>query len=354
MFKSKRILVTGAAGFIGFHLARRLVERGDRVIGLDNINNYYDVRLKFARLAEKGILKRDIKYNRFTMSRICPNYQFLKLNLEDKKNMLRLFRAQKFDVVCHLAAQAGVRYSLENPDAYVQSNLLGFFHILEGCREHPPGHLVFASSSSVYGLNEKLPFSTRDNVDHPISLYAATKKSSELLAHAYSYLFKIPMTGLRFFTAYGPWGRPDMALFKFTEAILAGRPIDVYNRGRMVRDFTYIDDIVEGIVRTLDKPPKPDSRWSGLNPDPSRSKAPYRIYNIGNSKPVKLTDFIAVLEKTLHRKAKKNYLPLQKGDVPATCSDVTDLQKDFGYRPRTKIQEGIEKFIDWYLSYFKK
>ena len=288
------------------------------------------------------------------MSRICPNYQFLKLNLEDKKNMLRLFRAQKFDVVCHLAAQAGVRYSLENPDAYVQSNLLGFFHILEGCREHPPGHLVFASSSSVYGLNEKLPFSTRDNVDHPISLYAATKKSSELLAHAYSYLFKIPMTGLRFFTAYGPWGRPDMALFKFTEAILAGRPIDVYNRGRMVRDFTYIDDIVEGIVRTLDKPPKPDSRWSGLNPDPSRSKAPYRIYNIGNSKPVKLTDFIAVLEKTLHRKAKKNYLPLQKGDVPATCSDVTDLQKDFGYRPRTKIPAGIGKFIDWYLSYFKK
>lgn len=352
--KKCKILVTGSAGFIGFHLAKRLLERGDEVIGLDNISSYYDVNLKFARLVETGILKEEIQYNKLAQSNKYRGYKFIKLNLEEKQNILKLFKGQEFDKICHMAAQAGVRYSLENPDQYIQSNIVGFFNILEGCRHSRIKHLVFAGSSSVYGLNEKMPFSPRDNVDHPISLYAATKKSNELLAHSYSYLYNFPTTGLRFFTVYGPWGRPDMALFKFTKAIMEGKPIDVYNYGNMIRDFTYIDDIIEGIIRVLDNPPKGKSNWTGMNPDPSSSKAPYKIYNIGNSRPVNLIDFIEALQKTLNKKAKLNYLPLQQGDVIATHADVTDLKNDFGYFPDTPIELGIERFIDWYVKYFHK
>ena len=330
------ILVTGAAGFIGFHLCRRLLDDGYRVIGLDNLNSYYDVRLKEARLE---------------MLRPFDTFSFVRLDLADREGMERLFADHEFDRVVHLAAQAGVRYSLENPHAYVESNLAGFINVLEGCRHRNVPHLVFASSSSVYGANTLMPFSVHHNVDHPVSLYAATKKANELMAHAYASLYQIPCTGLRFFTVYGPWGRPDMALFLFTDAILRGKPIDVYNRGAMKRDFTYIDDIIEGVVRVMDLIPAPNTNWSGDRPDPGSSFAPYRIYNIGNNNPIELIRFIETLEDILGMKAEKNLLPMQPGDVPATFADVDDLIKDVGFKPSTPIQEGIKKFIEWYKEW---
>ncbi len=333
----KSILVTGAAGFIGFHLARRLLDRGERVVGLDNLNDYYDPGLKRARLA---ILEE------------YPAFRFEKLSLEDREGMERLFAENPFGRVINLAAQAGVRYSIEAPRAYIDANIVGFLNVLEGCRHHGVEHLVFASSSSVYGLNTRMPFSVHDNVDHPVSLYAATKKANELMAHTYAHLYGIPATGLRFFTVYGPWGRPDMALFKFTRAILQGRPIDVYNHGRMQRDFTYIDDIVEGVVRVMDRVPEPNRDWSGDAPDPGSSPAPYRLYNIGNNNPVELMDFIAAIEEALGRVAEKNMLPLQAGDVPATYADVSDLARDVGFQPATPIHEGIQRFVSWYRDYY--
>jgi len=347
-----KILVTGTAGFIGFHTALRLLERGDEVVGIDNINDYYDINLKYGRLKESGIDPAKVEWAKPVKSTKYANYTFIRLDIADREAMARLFEQEKFDRVVHLAAQAGVRYSLVNPHAYIDSNITGTLNILEGCRHGNIEHLVFASSSSVYGLNETMPFRTCDNVDHPISLYAATKKSNELMAHTYSHLYGIPTTGLRFFTVYGPWGRPDMALFLFTKAILEGKPIDVYNNGNMKRDFTYVDDIVEGIIRVLDKPAEPDLAWSGKNPKPNTSPAPYRIYNIGNSRPVDLMDFINAIEEALGKKAKKNYLPMQEGDVPATWADVEDLETCFGYRPKTAIKEGIGKFVDWYHTFY--
>ncbi len=332
-----RVLVTGAAGFIGMHVAERLLARGDEVVGLDNLNPYYDPALKRARL------QRLQAYSRF---------RFVKLDLADREGMERLFAEGNFDAVVHLAAQAGVRYSLDHPHPYVDSNVTGFLHILEGCRHHPVRHLVYASTSSVYGLNGKMPFSVHDAVNHPISLYAATKKANELMAHAYAHLFGIPTTGLRFFTVYGPWGRPDMALFKFTKAILEDRPIEVYNHGNMQRDFTYIDDIVEGVVRVLDRPPAPNEGWDPESPDPATSPAPWRIYNIGASRPVRLMDFIEALEEALGKKAKKKLLPMQPGDVPATWADVSDLARDFGYAPRVSVKEGVRRFVAWYRDYY--
>jgi len=347
-----RILVTGTAGFIGYHLAKRLLARGDEVVGLDSINDYYDVSLKYGRLAETGIAEQAVEYNRLVQSSLHQGYRFIKLNLEDKSNLNRLFAEQGFAMVCNLAAQAGVRYSLVDPDAYITANIVGFTNILEACRHNGVKHLVYASSSSVYGLNETMPFSTSSNVDHPVSLYAASKKSNELMAHTYSHLFGLPTTGLRFFTVYGPWGRPDMALFIFTKAILEGKPIDVFNYGRMKRDFTYIDDIVEGVVRVIDSPPTGDPEWSGASPDPSRSRAPYRLYNIGNSSPVELMDFIEAIEKSLGKKARKNMLPMQPGDVPATWADVSDLAEDFDYKPQTPVQEGVDHFVKWYREFY--
>lgn len=335
----RKILVTGAAGFIGFALSRRLLERGDEVVGLDNLNDYYDVNLKLSRLKQ------------ITMQ---ENFKPVRLDLADRDGVARLFKEEKFDVVVNLAAQAGVRYSLINPHAYVDTNLVGFINILEGCRHNNVKHLVFASSSSVYGANTKMPFSVHNNVDHPVSLYAATKKANELMAHTYASLYKMPCTGLRFFTVYGPWGRPDMALFLFTKAILEGRPIDVFNYGRMKRDFTYIDDIVEGVARVIDRIPGPDPAWSGDTPDPSTSYAPYKLYNIGNNNPVELMRFIGVLEDFLGKKAEKNLLPIQAGDVPATYADVDDLIKDVGFKPSTSIEEGIYKFVEWYREYYNK
>ena len=346
------ILVTGSAGFIGFSLATRLLERGDTVVGLDNINDYYDVRLKHGRLSKTGIAQDKIMYGELIQSSIHPSYKFIQLHLEDKEKILRLFNEEKFDKVCHLAAQAGVRYSLVNPYAYISSNIEGFLNILEACRHHQVAHLVYASSSSVYGLNEEMPFSTHHNVDHPISLYGASKKSNELMAHSYSYLYNIPTTGLRFFTVYGPWGRPDMALFLFTKAIQEGKPIDVYNFGEMKRDFTYIDDIIEGVIRVIDKPPQGNQNWNGKCPDPSSSSAPYKIYNIGNNNPVKLMDFIDAIEETLGKKTKLNLLPMQPGDVPATWADVTDLIEDLNYRPAMPIEVGIKYFLTWYRSFY--
>jgi len=348
-----KFLLTGTAGFIGFHLAKRLLDRGDEVIGLDCINDYYDVNLKYSRLEITGIDRDKIEYGKFVQSTKYPNYRFIQLRLEDREAILKLFADEKFDRVCNLAAQAGVRYSLQNPYTYIDSNINGFLNILEGCRHNGVKHLAYASSSSVYGLNETMPFSVHHNVDHPISLYAASKKSNELMAHTYSYLYGIPTTGLRFFTVYGPWGRPDMALFLFTKAILEGKPIDVYNNGNMQRDFTYIDDIVEGIVRVLDNPPKGNPSWTGASPDPGTSVAPYRVYNIGNSSPVRLLDFIEAIEEALGRTAIKNFLPLQPGDVPATWADVSDLEADLGYRPNTDIKVGVRKFVEWYIRYFK-
>ena len=348
-----KILVTGTAGFIGFHLAKRLLERGDEVVGLDNINDYYDVRVKYGRLRETGIEGDEaIEYAKPVQSGKYGNYRFVKLNLEDRAAVDELFEQEKFDAVCNLAAQAGVRYSLVNPHAYVDSNIVGFVNILEGCRHHSVGHLAYASSSSVYGLNETMPFSTHDNVDHPISLYAASKKSNELMAHTYSHLYGLPTTGLRFFTVYGPWGRPDMALFLFTKAILEDRPIDVYNYGDMRRDFTYIDDIVEGLLRVIDRPPKGNPNWSGKHPDPGSSRAPYKIYNIGNNNPVKLMDFITAIEKAIGKEAKKNLLPIQPGDVPATWADVSELIDDLGYKPSTPVEEGVHRFVEWYREFY--
>jgi UDP-glucuronate 4-epimerase len=347
-----KILVTGTAGFIGFHLAERLASRGDDVVGLDNINDYYDQRVKYGRLAFSGIDKEAIEYNRLVRSSKYHGYRFVKLDLEDRENIDRLFREERFDAVCNLAAQAGVRYSLTNPGAYISSNITGFLNLLEACRDNGVGNLCFASSSSVYGLNESQPFSVHHNVDHPISLYAASKKSNELMAHTYSHLFGLSATGLRFFTVYGPWGRPDMALFLFTKAALEGRPIDVYNHGEMQRDFTYIDDIVEGVVRVIDHPAQPNPDWSGLSPDPASSSAPYRIYNIGNNQPVRLMEFIAAIEKALGKSIEKNMLPIQPGDVPSTYADVSELVDDLGYKPETSVQDGVDRFITWYRDFF--
>ncbi len=332
-----KVLITGTAGFIGSHLARRLLARGDEVIGIDNLNDYYDVELKKARLAPLNDQ---------------AGFTDVRANLEDREAIADIFARHRPERVVNLAAQAGVRYSLKNPHAYVDSNLVGFVNILEGCRHQNIQHLVYASSSSVYGSNTRMPFSVHDNVDHPVSLYAASKKANELMAHTYSHLYDLPTTGLRFFTVYGPWGRPDMALFIFTRKILAGEAIDVYNHGLCRRDFTYIDDIVEGVIRTLDRVPAANPDWTGADNDPSVSRAPYRIYNIGNNQPVELLHFIEVLEKALGKKAEMNLLPLQPGDVPATYADVDDLIRDVGFRPATTIEDGIQRFVDWYRSYY--
>lgn len=350
----KKILITGTAGFIGFHLARRLLAEGYQVIGLDNINDYYDVGIKYSRLEQLGLDKEKITYNTLVADSRSGKFQFIKLDLCDKENLRNLFQEIQFDYVVNLAAQAGVRYSLENPYAYIDSNINGFFNILELTKEQEVEHFVYASSSSVYGMNKKQPLSTSDNVDHPVSLYAASKKSNELIAHCYSHLYNLPTTGLRFFTVYGPWGRPDMALFLFTEAILDDKPIDVYNFGNMKRDFTYVDDIVEGIKRVVENPAQPNPEWSGEHPDPHSSKAPYKIYNIGNNNPVELMDFIKAIEKKLGKEAKKNMLPLQPGDVVETNADVSDLHTELNYNPNTSIEEGIARFIDWYREYYKK
>lgn len=345
-----KILVTGSAGFIGFHLTKKLLDRGDIVVGIDNINNYYDVNLKYARLAETGIDKDAVSWNKRITSTKYPNYNFIRMNLEDKEAIQNLVLNEQFDNICHLAAQAGVRYSLENPYAYIDSNIVGFLNILEAARDNNIKHLVYASSSSVYGGNTKMPLSTADSVDHPISLYAATKKSNELMAHVYSHLFNIPTTGLRFFTVYGPWGRPDMALFLFTKSILENKPIQVFNYGNMTRDFTFIDDIIKGVVKVIDKPAKPTM---DANPDPSISNiAPYKVYNIGNSCPVKLLDYIEAIENELGKKAIKEFLPMQPGDVPYTEADVSDLVRDFDYKPMTKVQDGIKEFIKWYKNFY--
>ncbi len=333
-----KILVTGTAGFIGFHVAQRLLDRGDEVVGFDSVNDYYDVSLKNERL------KRLDGRNGFS---------FIRGDLSDRGVMADLFAGKGCEKVIHLAAQAGVRYSILNPYAYIDSNIAGFINVLEGCRHNGVQHLVYASSSSVYGANTAMPFSVHHNVDHPVSLYAATKKANELMAHTYASLYRLPCTGLRFFTVYGPWGRPDMALFIFTKAILEGKPIDVFNEGRMRRDFTYIDDIVEGVIRVADRTAEPNPTWSGNDPDPGTSYAPNRVYNIGNNSPVELLRFIEVLEDKLGKKAVKNLLPIQPGDVPATCADVEDLMADVGFRPGTTIEEGIGRFVDWYREYYK-
>ncbi|NMF90628.1 NAD-dependent epimerase [Aromatoleum petrolei] len=334
-----KILVTGAAGFIGMHTSEVLLARGDQVVGLDNLNDYYDPQLKLDRLA------------RLTPH---PAFRFVKLDVADRAGMERLFAEEKFDRVIHLAAQAGVRYSLQNPHAYVDSNLVGFINILEGCRHHKVQHLVYASSSSVYGGNTKMPFSEHDSVDHPVSLYAATKKANELMAHTYSHLYGLPTTGLRFFTVYGPWGRPDMALFLFTKAILEGRPIDVFNHGKMKRDFTYIDDIVQGVIRTLDRTAEPDPAFDPLQPDPGRSSSPYRVLNIGNHDPLELMNFIEAIESAIGAKAKKNFLPMQDGDVPATHAAIAELNAWTGFAPATSVREGVGRFVEWYRTYYAK
>lgn len=331
-----KILVTGAAGFIGSHLVHRLLDRGDEVLGLDNLNDYYDVRLKQTRLDRLAT---------------HPGFQFARMDLADRDAIATLFRSHRPQRVVHLAAQAGVRYSLQNPHAYVDSNLVGFVNILEGCRHTSVEHLVYASSSSVYGANTSMPYSIHQNVDHPLSLYAASKKANELMAHTYSHLYNLPTTGLRFFTVYGPWGRPDMAPFLFTKAILSGKPIDVFNNGLMKRDLTYIDDIVEGVVRVTDRVAKSNPDWSGNHPDPGTSRAPYRIYNIGNNHPVELMRLIRCIEQSLGIVAKKNFLPMQAGDVPATYADVDDLVRDCGFKPNTPIEEGIDRFVRWYREY---
>jgi UDP-glucuronate 4-epimerase len=333
-----KILVTGAAGFIGMHVSQILLGRGDTVVGIDNLNDYYDPQIKRDRLAR---LEPD------------ANFRFVKMDVADKPRMDALFAAEKFDRVVHLAAQAGVRYSLVNPQAYIDSNVTGFTNVLEGCRHNAVQHLVYASSSSVYGGNTAMPFSEHQNIDHPVSLYAATKKANELMAHTYSHLFRLPTTGLRFFTVYGPWGRPDMALFLFTKAMLEGRPIDVFNHGKMVRDFTFVDDIAQGVVRTLDRPATVDAAFDASAPDPARSNAPYRVFNIGNNAPVQLMEFIEAIESALGLTARKNYLPLQPGDVPATRADVSELEAWTGFRPNTPVREGVARFVRWYRDYFK-
>lgn len=336
-----KVLVTGAAGFIGFHISAYLIARGDTVVGIDNLNDYYDVNLKLGRLKE--LAKHDNTHL----------FSFVQLDIADREKISTLFANEQFDKVINLAAQAGVRYSIENPHAYIDSNIVGFLNILEGCRHNAIKHLVYASSSSVYGANETMPFSAKDNVDHPVSLYAASKKANELMAHTYSHLYNLPTTGLRFFTVYGPWGRPDMALFKFTKAILNGEPIDVYNFGNHRRDFTYIDDIVEGIILALDQNVSGNKDWSGLSPDPSTSKAPWKIYNIGAHTPINLLKFIETLESALGEKAIKNLLPMQAGDVPDTYADVSALTHDLGYKPKTDLTSGVGRFVQWYKKFYK-
>ncbi len=347
-----KLLVTGTAGFIGYHLARRLLEDGHEVVGIDNLNDYYDVGLKLGRLKELGIEAEDAKYGKRVESSLFPGHSFYLADLADGTTLDALFGREKFDAVCNLAAQAGVRYSLENPSAYIQSNLTGFANILEVCRNHEVENLSYASSSSVYGLNKSMPFKVDDSVDHPVSLYAATKKSNELMAHTYSHLYGIRTTGLRFFTVYGPWGRPDMAPMLFADAILHDRPINVFNYGKMQRDFTYIDDIVKGVVSIIEHPAVPNEKFDFLNPDPASSPAPYRVYNIGNGKPVKLMDFIVTLEKHLGKKAQMNMMPMQPGDVEATWADTSALERDIGYRPSTDLDKGISEFVEWYTKFY--
>lgn len=347
-----KVLITGAAGFIGYHLAVKLAEQGVEIVGIDNINDYYDPQLKIDRLAQLGI-QADKAAHGPVQSDKLTGYRFVKMDLLDKEGIDRLFHDEKFDRVCHLAAQAGVRYSLENPYTYINTNVLGFLNILEACRHNGIQHLAYASSSSVYGLNKNMPFRTDRGVDHPVSLYAASKKSNELMAHTYSHLFGIPTTGLRFFTVYGPWGRPDMALFLFTKAIIEDRPIDVYNYGNMLRDFTYIDDIVEGVSRVIHSAPTPNPDWNPEQPAPDSSSAPYRIYNIGNNGPVKLMDFIKAIENATGKSAIMNMMPIQPGDVPATFADCSSLERDLGYRPGTPVQHGIDQFVAWYRNYYQ-
>ncbi len=347
-----KILITGTAGFIGFHTVSRFLLEDYQVVGIDSLNAYYDVKLKYSRLAQHGIDWSNVRYDKKIISNVHPNYAFYHLNLENKQQLNHIFSTEQFDAVVHLAAQAGVRYSLEEPEAYINSNIVGFLNILECCRHHQIKHLVYASSSSVYGLTDQLPFSTNMPVEHPISLYAATKKSNELMAHTYSHLFKIPTTGLRFFTVYGPWGRPDMALFIFTKSILYQKPIQLFNHGNMVRDFTYVADIAEGIFKVLQQPPKTNENWKPSTGLISESSAPYKIYNIGNSSPVMLEDYVNSLEAALGKKAIKEYMPLQPGDVPAAHSDVSDLTKNTGYKPFTPVNIGVQKFVDWYRKYY--
>ena len=348
-----KILVTGAAGFIGSYVCKYLLSRGDEVVGLDNINSYYDINLKYGRLLTLGIEENAVNWYLFVESNVYEKFRFIRMNLEDKQAMQMLFANERFDKVVNLAAQAGVRYSIENPYAYVESNIDGFLNVLEGCRHYRVKHLIYASSSSVYGLNGKVPFSENDSVAYPVSLYAATKKSNELMAHTYSHLYAIPTTGLRFFTVYGPWGRPDMSPFLFASAILNNRPIKVFNNGDMLRDFTYIDDIVEGVLRVIDHVPEPNLNWNDQNPEPSSSKAPYKIYNIGNSHPVKLMDFIEAIEKAIGHPADKIYFPMQPGDVYQTNADTTALERELGFKPNKSIIEGVRNTIDWYRSFYQ-
>ena len=349
-----KILVTGSAGFIGFHLAKKLLEQGYDVVGLDNINHYYDVNLKYGRLKELGIHKENIVKNKWSQSEIFAKHKFIKLDLADQSEMELVFKNECFDAVCHLAAQAGVRYSLENPHVYIESNIKGFLNILEGCRQNNIKNLSYASSSSVYGLNKSQPFKASDHTEHPVSLYAATKKSNEMMAHAYSHLYGIQTTGLRFFTVYGPWGRPDMAPMLFTKAILAGKPIKLFNYGNMSRDFTYIDDIVDGLVRVINSPADKNAEWDAEKPTPESSLSNFKIYNIGNNAPVQLMDFIKVIETALGQKVKKEMLPMQKGDVQSTYADTSDLMSRFNYQPDTKLAQGIKEFIAWYRQFYKK
>ena len=351
-----KILVTGTAGFIGYHLVKKLLERGDEVVGLDNINDYYDVNLKYGRLKELGINKESIQDSMFTVSSTFPKHKFIKLDLANREGIEKLFKEESFDAVCHLAAQAGVRYSIENPHIYIESNIMGFMNILEGCRQYGVKNLAYASSSSIYGLNKSQPFKTSDHTDHPISLYAATKKSNEMMAHTYAHLYGIQTTGLRFFTVYGPWGRPDMAPMLFTDAILNDRAIKVFNHGKMSRDFTYVSDIVDGIIKVIDNPAKPltinEQALSTGNLPPQVSTAPYRLYNIGNNKPVSLMEFIETIEKALGKVAEKNMLPMQDGDVVSTYADTSGLMKDFDYKPNTTLNDGIEAFVTWYRAFY--
>lgn len=349
-----KVLVTGAAGFIGSHIVHYLAKRGDSVVGLDNINNYYDVNLKYSRLKEAGIEQEKIAWYKLVESATYANYRFVQMNLEDRQAIQMLFANEGFDAVCHLGAQAGVRYSIENPHTYIESNINGFINVLEGCRHNKIKHLVYASSSSVYGLNGKVPFSESDSIAHPVSLYAATKKSNELMAHTYSHLYNLPTTGVRFFTVYGPWGRPDMSPFLFADAICNNRAIKVFNNGDMLRDFTYIDDIVEGVVRIIDHVAEVNEHWDAKHPDPCTSSAPYRIYNIGNSKPIRLMDFIQAIEIAIGKQATKIYLPMQPGDVYQTNADTTKLTEALGFKPNTPIYTGVKKTIEWYQTFYAK
>jgi len=347
-----KILVTGTAGFIGFHLAKKLLERGDEVVGIDNINSYYDVNFKYARLKELGIQKKDIKENKKVYSTTFNRHSFYKIDLSNKEVMDKLFKEEQFDSVMNFAAQAGVRYSLKNPHAYIESNIIGFLNILEGCRNHNVKNLAYASSSSVYGLNQSQPFKTTDKTEHQVSIYATTKKSNEMMAHTYSHLYSIHTTGLRFFTVYGPWGRPDMAPMLFTDAILHDKPIKVFNNGEMSRDFTYIDDVIDGVIKVIDNPADSNEYWNAQEPEISSSSAPYKLYNIGNSKPLSLMTFIETLEDTLNKKAEKIFMPMQDGDVISTYADVTELIKDFDYKPNTTLTKGIQEFVKWYKEFY--